>query len=221
MGSFSSSLDGTNTPETQVAENDYAVGLLVQAISKSERYSQNTLIFSIEDDAQNGGDHMDAHRSIAFVAGPYVKQGKIVSTPYNRVDMVRTITEILGAKPFNLNVAVANPMTDVFDTKSPDWTFQAKPSAVLATTDLPIDKTVFAVMKPVVPAHNAQYWADKTRGMNFRAEDRIDFNAYTIFFGKADERQAVSGGAQRQRSARQSQRAVAPRDRTKGYARGN
>ncbi|HEX4165870.1 MAG TPA: beta-propeller fold lactonase family protein, partial [Bryobacteraceae bacterium] len=65
MGSFSSALDGTGTPEAEVADNDYSVGLLVQTIAKSKVYSQDTLVFSIEDDAQNGGDHVDAHRSIA------------------------------------------------------------------------------------------------------------------------------------------------------------
>ena len=68
-----------NTPETQVADNDYAVGLLIEKIADSV-YANNTLIFVIEDDAQDGGDHMDSHRSIAFVAGAYVKQHALVST---------------------------------------------------------------------------------------------------------------------------------------------
>jgi YVTN family beta-propeller protein len=179
-GAFSTSLDGTDTPETQVADNDYSVGLLIQTIAKSKEYGKNTLIFSIEDDSQAGGDHVDAHRSIAFVAGPYVKQGRVISTPYNTVDMVRTITDILGAKPFNLNVAVATPMTDVFqtDTDSADWTFKAQPSAVLEGTSLPIDKKLFAGLTPIKPKHDATYWALKTKGMNFNEEDRIDFNAY-------------------------------------------
>ncbi|HEY3937153.1 MAG TPA: beta-propeller fold lactonase family protein [Bryobacteraceae bacterium] len=178
MGSFSSSLDGTDTPETQVADNDYSVGLLVQTITKSKKYGKNTLVFSIEDDAQNGGDHVDAHRSIAFVAGPYVKQGKVISTPYNTVDMIRTIVDILGAKPFNLNVAVATPMTNVFETSSADWTFIAQPSSVLATTQLPIDPVLFALLRPVRPKRDSAYWADATKGMDFTAEDRIDFNLY-------------------------------------------
>jgi hypothetical protein len=78
-GSFGTAIDLVNTPETQQADNDYAVGLLVQKISTSI-YANNTLIFVIEDDAQDGADHVDSHRTIAFVAGAYVKQGAVVST---------------------------------------------------------------------------------------------------------------------------------------------
>jgi hypothetical protein len=177
-GSFTTSLDGTGTPDTQVADNDYAVGLLVQTIANSKAYAGNTLVFSIEDDAQNGGDHVDAHRSIAFIAGPYVKQGKVISTNFNTVDMVRTMTEILGAKPFNLNVAVANPMTDVFNESLSTWTFKAQPSAILAGTKLPIDPTLFAGVKPLQPTHDSNYWAAVTKGMDFTVEDNMDFRAY-------------------------------------------
>ena len=78
---------GINTPELDEADNDYAVGLVVQKIANS-RYAHDTLIFVIEDDAQDGGDHVDAHRSIAFVVGPYVKQHAVVSTSYNTLDFV-------------------------------------------------------------------------------------------------------------------------------------
>ena len=94
-GNFGTAIDGVNTPELQEADNDYAVGLLVQKIANS-MYANNTLIFVIEDDAQDGGDHVDSHRSIAFVAGAYVKQGALVSTQYNTIDFVRTIEEVLG-----------------------------------------------------------------------------------------------------------------------------
>ena len=177
-GSFATSLDGTNTPEIQVADNDYAVGLLVQAVAQSKNYSQNTLIFVIEDDAQNGGDHVDAHRSIAFIAGPYVKQNQVISTSYNTVDMVRTIEEILGAKPFNLNDTVAIPMADAFDTTTAKWSFTAKPSALLANTQLPIDPKLFAGLKPMNATRSAEYWAAATKGMNFSVEDDFDFNQY-------------------------------------------
>jgi hypothetical protein len=70
----------------------------------------------VEDDAQDGGDHVDAHRSVAFVAGAYVKQGELVSTQYNTIDYVRTIEEVLGLPPMNLNDALAKPMADIFNT---------------------------------------------------------------------------------------------------------
>ena len=66
-GNFDTAIQGVNTPELQVADNDYAVGLVVQKIASSPLYAGNTLIFVIEDDAQDGGDHVDAHRSVAFI----------------------------------------------------------------------------------------------------------------------------------------------------------
>jgi hypothetical protein len=77
-GSFSTAILGVNTPEIQIADNDYAVGLIAQKIANSPVYKDNTLIFVIEDDSQDGGDHVDSHRSIAFVIGPYVKQHAVV-----------------------------------------------------------------------------------------------------------------------------------------------
>src|SRR6266550_1213789 len=87
-GNFGTAIDGVNTPEIQTADNDYAVGRIVEKVAKSKRYSGNTLVFVMEDDAQDGPDHVDAHRSIAFVAGPYVKQGAVVSTKYTTVSMI-------------------------------------------------------------------------------------------------------------------------------------
>ena len=72
-------IDGVNTPELMVADNDYAVGMLVQTIANSPYYANNTLIFVVEDDAQDGGDHVDSHRSVALVAGAYVKRGAVIS----------------------------------------------------------------------------------------------------------------------------------------------
>src|SRR5580693_7336067 len=115
-GEFAQAIDGVNTPEAQVADDDYAVGLLVEAVSKSP-YRDSTLIVVIEDDAQDGPDHVDPHRSIAFIAGPYVKHGAVVSTRYTTVNMVRTIEAVLGLKPIGINDAMAAPMAQVFDTR--------------------------------------------------------------------------------------------------------
>ena len=120
------------------ADNDYAVGLLVQKIANSI-YAQNTLIFVIEDDAQDGADHVDSHRTVAFIAGAYVKQGAVVSTAYNTVDFIRTMEEVLGLKQFlNINDALGHPMTDVFTTTPQSWNFTATPSAYLYSTALPL-----------------------------------------------------------------------------------
>ncbi len=177
-GSFSFAAAGVNTPELQQADCDYAVGLVIQAVANSRKYSKDTLVFVIEDDSQNGGDHVDSHRSIAFVAGPYVKQGQTISTPYNTVDFIRTIEEVLGMKPMNLNDAVANPMLDVFNEHETKWSFTAKPSALLATTTLGIPPGEFAGLRPMKPTHDNEYWASVTKGMDFSKEDALDFVKY-------------------------------------------
>src|SRR6185437_1120075 len=123
-GNFGDAIDGVNTPETQVADNDYAVGLLVDRIAHS-RYAKDTLVFVIEDDAQDGPDHVDAHRSVAFIAGPYVKHGAVISDRYTTVNLLRTMETILGLKPMNFHDANAKPMANVFDLAQADWTFDA------------------------------------------------------------------------------------------------
>ena len=177
-GNFTTAIDGVNTPDLMVADNDYAVGLLVQEVAHS-KYANNTLIFVVEDDAQDGGDHFDSHRSVAFVAGPYVNQQALVSTQYNTLDLLRTIEEVLGIPPLNLNDALARPMTDLFNTaelaaQTPaPWTFTAVPSPSLYNTQLPLPPRQAGLVVPK-PAHNARYWARVTQGMDFEEEDRVD-----------------------------------------------
>jgi hypothetical protein len=166
-----------NTPELQVADNDYAVGLLVQTIASSSVYKDNTLIFVIEDDSQDSGDHVDSHRTIAFVAGAYVKQQALVSTPYNTVNFLRTIEEVLGLPPMNLNDAVARPMADIFNTTPSSWSFTATPAAILYSTMLPLCHKHVGMIVPK-PTHTGQYWAQATKGMDFTSEDRVDFAEY-------------------------------------------
>ena len=175
-GSFGTAIDLVNTPETQQADNDYAVGLLVEKISKSI-YANNTLIFVIEDDAQDGGDHVDSHRTIAFVAGAFVKQKAVVPTPYTTINFVRTIEEVLGLPPLNLNDALAAPMADVFNTTASPWSFTATPSAYLYNTNLPLPSKTASSLIPH-STHNAKYWARVTRGMDFSDADRVDSAVY-------------------------------------------
>jgi len=169
---------GLITPELQNSDNDYAVGLLVQTIADSV-YAQNTLIFVIEDDSQDSGDHVDSHRTVAFVAGAYVKQGALVSTPYNTINFVRTIEEVLGLPPMNLNDALARPMADIFNTTPSTWSFTATvPSGLCAKTiNLP-PLTCPGGMVAYKPTHTGEYWAWATRGMDFTSEDRMDFAQY-------------------------------------------
>jgi YVTN family beta-propeller protein len=175
-GNFATAIDGVNTPELQQADNDYAVGLLVQKISES-RYADDTLIFVIEDDSQDGPDHVDSHRTVAFVAGAWVKRGAVVSTEYNTIDFVRTIEEVLGLPPLNLNDALARPMADVFSTTPRAWSFTAVPSAQLYNTQLPLPPKPAGLVVPK-PLHDAAWWAQTTAGVDFASEDSMDFGAY-------------------------------------------
>ncbi|HEY4114476.1 MAG TPA: bifunctional YncE family protein/alkaline phosphatase family protein [Rhizomicrobium sp.] len=179
MGSFDRAIDGVNTPEREVADNDYAVGKLIEALSRSP-YRDSTLIFVIEDDAQDGPDHVDAHRSIAFVAGPYVRQGVVVSERYTTVNMLRTIEDILGIEPLSLNDAHQRPMTAVFDLRQRNWTFSASPSAALRQTQLPLPAEPRGTggSRRFTDAHSAAYWATKTKGYDWSKEDRIPSAAF-------------------------------------------
>lgn len=97
------------TPQAMVADNDYAVGQLVEAVSKT-KFWKNTVICVIEDDAQNGYDHVDAHRSTAFVISPWIKKGTIDSRFYNTDSMLRTMELLLGMPPMSQFDAVASPI---------------------------------------------------------------------------------------------------------------
>ena len=181
FGDFTTAIDGVNTLDTQMADNNYAVGMLVEKVSKSP-YKDNTLIFIIEDDAQNGGDHVDAHRSIAYVVGPYVKQRAVVSTPYNAVSMVRTIEEVLGLDPMGLADRLASPMADVFEDILRPWTYTAIVPEVLRTTQLPLPPKTASNSWPLTeyakafatPRWDAAYWQKVMAGQNFKVEDDLD-----------------------------------------------
>jgi YVTN family beta-propeller protein len=104
---------GKGTPFAQVADNDLAVGLFIEYLSKSPVWKESA-VFILEDDAQNGADHIDAHRSIAFVAGGHVKRGYVDHTLYTTNSMLRTIELILGLPPMSQHDAAATPMWRCF-----------------------------------------------------------------------------------------------------------
>ena len=197
-GSFGSALGGVNTPELQQADNDYAVGLLAQAVANSP-YAKDTLIVIIEDDCQDGADHVDSHRATTYFVGPYVKQQAVVSTPYSQPNVLRTIEDILGTEHINLNTYYARPMADVFDiTSSGQWTFSAVASTLLSPIltkpiapisqggglGLDPNKVVFAKGPVLKPTHNSQYWAQKTKGFDFSGEDRVPAQLYNKILWK-------------------------------------
>ena len=177
MGSFGTAFAGVNTPETQQADNDLAVGRLVEAVAKSP-YANDTLIVVTEDDVQDGPDHVDSHRGPAYIVGPYVKQGAVIRTGYSQVNALRTIEDVLGTQHMNLNTAYQRPMADVFDVHgSASWNYTAVASTVLKTTQLAQMTeeagTKFAAGTDVAPKHDATYWARVTAKFNFDDADEV------------------------------------------------
>ena len=135
------------------------------------------MIFIVEDDAQDGPDHVDAHRSTAYVVGPYVKKNAVVSAHYTTVNMLRTISDVLGIDHLGIYDANQRPMAEVFDLSQTSWSYTATVSSLLKGTALPLPPgVVFAAAAR--PTHDAIYWAAKTRGFNFSEEDRVDALAY-------------------------------------------
>jgi DNA-binding beta-propeller fold protein YncE len=107
---------GKPTPTAMVADNDLALGRLVEAVSKS-RFWKETALFVVEDDAQNGPDHVDAHRTVALVISPYTKRRHVDSTMYSTASMLRTMELILGLKPMSQFDAAARPMYASFQAQ--------------------------------------------------------------------------------------------------------
>ena len=107
---------GELTPQAMVAQNDYALGKLVDMVSHSP-YWKDTAIFVTEDDAQNGWDSVDAHRTTSLVISPYTQIGKVDSTLYDTTSMLRTMEMILGMKPMTQFDASAVPMVNSFTHK--------------------------------------------------------------------------------------------------------
>ena len=174
----------SNTVETEMADNDYAVGLLVEKVAHS-KYAKDTLIFVIEDDAQNGPDHVDAHRSLALIAGPYVKQRALISKRFNTVTLLRTMEEVLGIKPLGLNDALQPPMAEVFSTQQATWNYKARVPAVLRSTKLPLPAATAeettarlkaVTMPPIGPT--------KPRDFDFTAEDKLNSESFNMVLWK-------------------------------------
>jgi DNA-binding beta-propeller fold protein YncE len=117
------------TPSAYLAQNDLALGQIVEAVSHSKYWAQ-TAIFVVEDDAQNGPDHVDAHRTVAFVISPYVRRGSTDSTMYSTSSMLRTMELILGLKPMTQFDAAATPMFASFQETPDPQPYAALPENV-------------------------------------------------------------------------------------------
>jgi hypothetical protein len=166
-------LDHADTPELQGADNDYAVGKLVEKVAHS-RFADSTMIFVLEDDAQDGPDHVDARRSTAYVVGPYVKHNAVVSEHYTSVNVIRTIEDLLDVEHLNLHDAGATPMVEVFDPQQKEWTFTAVAAPILrAESTLPLPSpTIAELALPLMHSrHSGHWWAQAFEGMDFTRED--------------------------------------------------
>ncbi len=111
---------GEPTPEAMVADNDLALGRIIETVSHSPFWT-NTCIFAIEDDPQDGWDHVSGYRTTAYVASAYTRRHAVVHTQYNQTSLLRTVELILGLPPMNQLDATATPMFDCF-THTPDFT---------------------------------------------------------------------------------------------------
>ena len=125
---------GSPTPRAMVADNDLALGQVVEAMSKS-KFWKDTCIFVVEDDPQNGFDHVDAHRTVAMVISPYTKRRFVDSTCYNQTGMVKTIELILGLPPMNQLDLSATAMRNCFQDK-PDLSGYTAQAARIALDEM-------------------------------------------------------------------------------------
>jgi DNA-binding beta-propeller fold protein YncE len=183
FGDFDEAIDGVNTPDRQMADNDYALGRIVEAVAHSPA-AADTLIAVVEDDAQDGADHVDAHRSVVYLIGPGVKHGTVISTRYSTVNLMKTLERLLDLPPLGLNDSTALPMAQAFDpaTVNTPWTYTAKWPQPLEATALPRPAVHQAATRPggVLPERPAAWWAAAMAGQDFSGEDKLDtgkFNA--------------------------------------------
>jgi DNA-binding beta-propeller fold protein YncE len=156
------------TPRAAVADNDLALGKIVEAISHS-KFWKETCIFVTEDDPQAGLDHVDGHRTVGLVISPYTKRAEVVSTNYSQINMFRTIENILGIPPLNQFDLAAEPMFDCF-TENPDFSpYTALPN------NIPLGE-----LNPdlALLSGDARYWAEKSMDQDLEEYDRIDEDTF-------------------------------------------
>lgn len=152
---------GMPTPRAHMADNDLALGRIVEGISKS-RFWPETVVFVNEDDPQDGFDHVDGHRSICLVVSAYTKRDRVISEFYNQTSVLHTICRIFGSPPMNQMVAIAQPMARCFKLR-PDFSpYTASPSHV------PLDE-----LNPELQALDGmrRHWAEVSLQLNFEQVD--------------------------------------------------
>jgi len=159
---------GRPTPQAALADNDLALGQIVEAISSSKFWNE-TCIFVTEDDPQAGLDHVDGHRTVGMVISPYTKRGEVISTYYSQINMIRTMENILGIPPMNQLDLTAEAMFDCF-VSEPDFT-----SYKAVQNNIPLDK-----LNPALSSLSGDqlYWAKKSMEQDLDDVDRIDDDVF-------------------------------------------
>lgn len=159
---------GAPTPRAQVADNDLALGQIVEAVSKSIFWKE-TVIFVVEDDPQAGLDHVDGHRTVALCISPYTKRGEVISVNYTQISMVKTIELILGIPPMNQFDLAANPMKECFQERPNYSPYTAR------RNNIPLDE-----MNPPLSILKgpARYWAEKSLALDLEDIDRADEDTF-------------------------------------------
>ena len=155
---------GLPTPRAMVADNDLALGRIVEAVTKSQFWSE-TAIFVTEDDPQAGLDHVDGHRTIAQVISPYTRRGTVDHSFYSQVGMVKTIECILGLPPMNQMDLAAPPMRGCFQERRDLTPFIARPNEV------PLDEMNSSLAELSGPR---LYWAQKSLKLDLDEVDEAD-----------------------------------------------
>src|SRR5579883_386575 len=186
FGMFKTNVAGLNTPYLQIGDNDYALGRLVESVSHSP-YWKDTAIFVVEDDSQAGPDHVNPHRSIAYVISAYTRRHAVVHARYETVSMLKTIEELLGIEPLGFFDANASDMGGAFmatpDVRDgytaviPGDLCHAPVHPDLIPECATSNRARTAILEP---RRGAAWWIAKTAGMNFGRPDAVDprrFNA--------------------------------------------
>jgi phospholipase C len=160
--------EGYPFPSAAVADNDLALGQIVEAVSKS-KFWKETAIFVIQDDSQTGLDHVDGKRTVALCISPYTKRGEVISVNYNQNSILRTIELIFGLSPMTQMDLTATPMNDCFIEK-PDFTpYTALPN------NIPLDK-----INPKISSLKGKqlFWAKKSMKMDLEEVDEIEDDTF-------------------------------------------
>ena len=186
--------EGYPTPRAAVADNDLALGRIVEAVTRS-RFWPETVIFVVEDDPQAGLDHVDGHRTVALCISPYTKRGYVDSMHYNQTSMLRTMELIFGLNPLTQFTLAANPMLNCFQDKPDYSSYEAQPNLI------PLDE-----MNPAVHALRGKqrYYAQKSMEMPLDDIDQADeglFNrviwhsvkGYDVPYPNLAQRRSVGG----------------------------